>query len=490
MGVVLPPELAWVFDLIDFNWPNIDEDEFRDTAHELRELAKDLENDNGQAKSEIEQMLGANKAPFLENFNALWQKLADGHLQQLGEGLKLLGTGLDISAVVIEGMKVAAIVELGILAAKIIAAQAAAIGTFGASEALVAAQTAFTQQTLKRALKQAVQTVEQQLTQIVEGPAISGLERAAGELGGQLRGNALVAVTDPVGGTTRLGWTVSGQLAWLTRADGATEHWTYDGEDNEVEHVDLIGGVTRTEYGAFDLPVAQTDPTGARTTFTYDTEQRLTSVTNPAGLTWSYQHDAAGNVVAETDFNGRTTQHAYDAAGRLVARTNGVGQTVSLVRDALGRVVERRAEDGATAYVYDHADRLIRAANADTELVLTRDPVGRVLTESCGGRTLASTYDSLGRRVGRRTPSGVETRWDYDTAGRPTALHALGHTLAFGYDHAGREISRRLGGATLTQSWDANHRLHTQALAATGPGQGPRADTRLVQRRALHLSPR
>src|SRR5579871_2315713 len=126
MGVTLPSELVWVLNLIGVNWPNVDEDQLRDTANQLRQLAGELEGNTGDAKSEIEQLLGVNQAQSLDNFNALWQKVASGHLPQLGQGLSLLGTGLDIAAVVIEGMKAAAIVQLGILAAEIIADQAAA----------------------------------------------------------------------------------------------------------------------------------------------------------------------------------------------------------------------------------------------------------------------------------------------------------------------------------------------------------------------------
>jgi hypothetical protein len=191
MGVVLPSELTWVLNLIGVNWPNVDEDQLRDTANQLRSMASDLENNNGDAISEVEQMLGVNSAQSLTNFNALWQMVATGHLPQLGEGLGLFATGMDIAAVIIEGMKLAAIVQLGILAAEIIADQAAAVETFGASEALAAAQTEITEQIVKQALNQAVQAVEQQLTQVVEGPIFNALESAAQQLGGQLLGDAL-----------------------------------------------------------------------------------------------------------------------------------------------------------------------------------------------------------------------------------------------------------------------------------------------------------
>jgi uncharacterized protein YukE/DNA-binding protein YbaB len=169
----------------------VDPDSLRGAAGELRSLAGELDSNNGDAKAQIEQMLSVNKAQSLDTFNALWQKVANGHLQQLGDGLNMLGNGLDISATVIEGMKLAAIVQLGILAAEIIADQAAAVETLGASEALAAAQTAFTEQVVKRALQQAVQAVEQHLTQVVEGPLFAALEGAAGELAGQLLGDAL-----------------------------------------------------------------------------------------------------------------------------------------------------------------------------------------------------------------------------------------------------------------------------------------------------------
>jgi uncharacterized protein YukE len=191
MGVVLPSGLAWVLNLIGINWPNIDEDQLRDIANTLRGLASDVDSHGSQAESEIEQMLGVNSGQSLDNFNALWQKVAKGHLPQLSEGLKLLGTGLDTSAVVVEGMKVAAIVQLGILLAEIISDQAEAFFTFGASEALIPIQTEVTSQIVKAALKQAVQAVEQQLLQVVEGPIFAALDSAASNLAGQLLGDAL-----------------------------------------------------------------------------------------------------------------------------------------------------------------------------------------------------------------------------------------------------------------------------------------------------------
>ncbi|MGH3806756.1 MAG: DUF6531 domain-containing protein [Pseudonocardiaceae bacterium] len=303
----------------------------------------------------------------------------------------------------------------------------------------------------------------------------------------------VIAITDPVGGITRFGWTIEGKPAWRSLPDGATEHWSWDGEGNLVEHIDALGQATRTEIGHFDLPAAQIGPDGARLEFTYDTELRLTAVTNPQGLVWRYDYDPAGNLIQETDFNHRVLTYTHDAAGQLITRTNGAGQTTTFVRDLLGNTTEQHSGDPVTTFAYDPAGRLVHAINPDAELTFQRDPLGRILAETCNGRTLTSTYDPLGRRVSRRTPTGAESTWEYNPNHQPITLHTAGQTLRFSYDPASRETERYLGeNALLAQTWDTNHRLASQTLTsgASGGEQVTSArQTRLVQRRSYTYRP-
>lgn len=296
-------------------------------------------------------------------------------------------------------------------------------------------------------------------------------------------------VTDPAGGRLRMAWTVEGQLLSRTTPDGATERWRYDGEGNLLEHTDTLGQVTRTEYGHFDLPIAQTGPDGARLEFGYDPELRLVSVTNPQSLVWRYTYDAAGNLVSETDFNGRTLHYEHDEAGQLVARVNGAGERVTFTRDPLGNVIQKRCGEVVTTFQLDPAGRMLRATAPDADVVFQRDPLGRVLTETVNGRTLKSTFDALGRRVSRVTPSGAESTWTYDANDRPTSLTSGGQTLRFGYNAAGREINRQIGAGTLlTQSWDAGHRLTGQRLTASNPYTAGGRE-QLVQQRTYNYRP-
>ncbi|MET7679152.1 DUF6531 domain-containing protein [Streptomyces sp. NPDC005423] len=281
----------------------------------------------------------------------------------------------------------------------------------------------------------------------------------------------IVEVTDPLGHTTRMGWTTEGKQAWRQHPDGTRESWSWDAEGNLLSHTDAASNTTHHTPGPFDVPAARTDPDGARYEFAYDTELRLTGVTNPQGRSWSYTYDEAGRLTAETDFNGRVLTYVHDAAGQLASRTNGAGETLHFTRNAVGQVLEQRSGTGAvTTFVYGPDGGLAHAANTDTELVLERDCLGRVVSESVNGRTTTYAHDALGRRVRRVTPSGLASEWAYDPAGRPLTLRSSVGELDFAHNPAGRETERRLGGEVrLTQSWNQRSFLTGQSLTSGSP---------------------
>lgn len=177
--------------MVGVNWPNIDEDQLRSTADELRQLSQELTSNSADAKSQIEQMLQNNSSDSLQLFEALWNKLSGSHLPQMAQGMNVAADALDVGAVIVVGMKVAAIAQLAILAAEIISDQVEAAFTFGASEALIPVQTMATREIMKTIEDQIVQQLEQQLIGAVEGPVIDALTSAGEELATQLAGDAL-----------------------------------------------------------------------------------------------------------------------------------------------------------------------------------------------------------------------------------------------------------------------------------------------------------
>lgn len=186
MAMTLPPELVWVFNLVGVSWPEINEDDVHKAASELRTIAQKLDSDTGDAKKSSQKMLQNNSSESLKKFEKLSSKLSDEHLPKLQEGMGLLADGLDASAGLVVGLKVAAIAELVALAAEIIADQAAAPFTFGASEAAIPAEIAATRVIMKRVFKEAVDAVEGTIMDIVMGEVMGALGSAAADLAMEL----------------------------------------------------------------------------------------------------------------------------------------------------------------------------------------------------------------------------------------------------------------------------------------------------------------
>ncbi|WP_051818122.1 DUF6531 domain-containing protein [Streptomyces sp. NRRL S-1813] len=278
----------------------------------------------------------------------------------------------------------------------------------------------------------------------------------------------VTTVTDALGNTTHIEWTDDGKLKSRTTPDGTSEYWTWDDEGYLLTHVNAMGGVTQFESTHFGLTAARTGPDGVRYEFTYDTELRLIGVTTPHGGTWSYEYNPAGHLISETDFNRRTLRYMHDAAGQLVSRVNGVDQSVEYHRDSLGRVREQRLDSGMrTTFSYDAAGRLTHAENPDARISFERDALGRTLAGTSNGRTTTYTYNLLGHRVARRTPSGALSEWTYDARARPAKLTSAAGSISLAYDTAGREIKRSLGpGLDLTHDWNALGHLSAQVITA------------------------
>lgn len=279
----------------------------------------------------------------------------------------------------------------------------------------------------------------------------------------------LIAVADPVGDVTHFQWTVEGKLSHRTDRDGSTQSWTYDGEGNCLTHTDAQGGTSHFEYTHFDLMTARTGPDGARYEFDHNTNLQLTQVTNPLGLNWTYTYDPSGRLTTETDFNNRTLTYRCDASGQLTHRTNGLGQTIRYEHNEVGQLIRKEADGAVTAYEYDIFDQIARAIGPEVTLSRLRDRHGRLKSETVNGRTLTHGHDVLGRRTSRTTPSGAQTTWSYDAAGRPMTLTSSGRKLAFAHDALGREVSRVVGDTTeLTHEFDPVGRLTGQQVTAHG----------------------
>ncbi|WP_206502385.1 RHS repeat-associated core domain-containing protein [Streptomyces chrestomyceticus] len=192
MGVVLPGWADEILDIIGVSWPNVDEDDYREMATAMREFAGDINDGAGQAHEAIQALVSsAGGGQAAEALNAHWGKINGTHLTKLAHCGELAATALDGVAVLIEGAKLGAIVQLGILAAEVIAAQAAAPFTFGLSELGALAATQATRVIVKRLFKEVCQQVAEQVVSIALTPVEEALAAMVGDLVVQLGANAL-----------------------------------------------------------------------------------------------------------------------------------------------------------------------------------------------------------------------------------------------------------------------------------------------------------
>ncbi|WP_144381792.1 YwqJ-related putative deaminase [Streptomyces sp. SAJ15] len=190
MGVVLPDELAMVLDLIGVTWPNVDEDDYRETAKSLQSFAEAVDTGRGDTNTALNRLISTNKGEMATAINAHVNKLNGKHLHNLAEASRLLAGALEGAAYVVEGAKLAAIVQLGILAAEVTAAQIAAPFTLGLSELGALAGVAVTRTVVKRLLKEAGEVAAEQVLAVVTGPVFAALENMATDLVVQVAADA------------------------------------------------------------------------------------------------------------------------------------------------------------------------------------------------------------------------------------------------------------------------------------------------------------
>lgn len=238
------------------------------------------------------------------------------------------------------------------------------------------------------------------------------------------------------------------RLVQAAYADGATTTYTYDAGNRLRTAVDSVSGTITLNYDALDRLTSEVTPRGTvsytydnadrratmtvlgqpTVTYTYDDADRITQITQGT-LTATLTYDDADRRTSATLPNGVTVEYGYDAASRLSALTYRHGQTVlgtlTYAYDSAGR----RIEMGGTLARVDLPQPVTSAsyngANQLTQwngVTLTYDQNGNLLTEGTrtyswdarnrmsaigGGTPAAFSYDAVGRRTEKATPSGT-----------------------------------------------------------------------------------
>jgi uncharacterized protein YukE len=132
MALNIPSELAFVLNVLGFEWPQLDEDEIHRGAHIIRQFRDDIEGLMDQADSTVnERVSSAFTAQAANAHVAGWNDAREQNMGQLCEILDGAATGVDVFGHAVLALKLKVIAELVITAAQLAAAAAAAAATLG-----------------------------------------------------------------------------------------------------------------------------------------------------------------------------------------------------------------------------------------------------------------------------------------------------------------------------------------------------------------------
>ncbi|MER6523121.1 DUF6531 domain-containing protein [Streptomyces sp. NPDC001553] len=191
MAVTVPDWADTLLDLIGVAWPNVDEDAYRAMADSLREFAEDLLDDGQLANNHVERLLSASKGESIEALNKHWNTVKTKHFKDIAEAARTIAGAMDMAAGAVEGMKYAALVQLGYLAAEAGIALSLIPVTAGLSALFGAAAMRLTQEVVKRLIKECVEEAVGYIVSAMTEPAVAALEGMAADLVVQLGSMAL-----------------------------------------------------------------------------------------------------------------------------------------------------------------------------------------------------------------------------------------------------------------------------------------------------------
>ncbi|MFC7280195.1 FG-GAP-like repeat-containing protein [Paractinoplanes rhizophilus] len=235
---------------------------------------------------------------------------------------------------------------------------------------------------------------------------------------------------------------------------------------SEWEQATAQHAVASYTYDAADNLLNTTDPNGNVSTYGWDPLSRLRTVDDPDLGKRSYMYDLNGNLRSRTDARNRTVTFAYDELDRPLTKTFPPGRPgVTWHYDEPGH----GAGKGRLTSVTDASGTgCPDGRSSRTDYAPDGQPSAHWTCINARGYAMVFDYDSLGRTESVTYPGGEQVGYDYDAAGRLSAMP--GFVDEFRYDAAGRLTEQRnANGTTATYGYEADRgRLETAKLLRNG----------------------
>ncbi|MDQ5986427.1 MAG: hypothetical protein CSYNP_02151 [Syntrophus sp. SKADARSKE-3] len=271
------------------------------------------------------------------------------------------------------------------------------------------------------------------------------------------RRNNVSTMTTADGKTIRYSYDLANRLTQKTFSDGTSAVFQYDGAGNMTYAGNQNIAYTFV-YDANSRITGVTDSNGVTITYQYDAAGNRTTMTTPGNKTTTYTYDQ-NNFPIQVAMDQGQYGFTYDSASRRSTRTmpNGITTSYSYNQNSniTGITTQKSGTtlDGVT-YTLDNVGNRITKSLGNTTWTYGYDATYRVrqATPTCGsGKAESYTYDAVGNRLsaGGLPPNNeVTTNYTYDDEnGLTQVVMARGDktkTLAFTYDPLGRRISKTI----------------------------------------------
>ncbi len=237
-------------------------------------------------------------------------------------------------------------------------------------------------------------------------------------------GNELVSQTHTNGLTLTYGYDVDSNITSVTDSQGATEGWTYDGDEVSTQTY---------QDGTYQLSIR----------FSYDENGNLTSEKRYSDL-------AGTQLVGTTTFSD-----PGDEQGTIV-QTDGTGNTLASYSygwDLAGQLTSKTENGTLTSYSYDTLGQLTQAGSHNYGYDANGNPNGNGFTDGSDNEVSSdgtwNYYYSAAGDVTSQTDASAGLTWTYtyDDANQLTSAtekNSMGLTIAsasYAYDAFGNRIS-------------------------------------------------
>ncbi|WP_030802620.1 hypothetical protein [Streptomyces sp. NRRL S-337] len=185
MSLTLPGEVTWVLDLLGYSWPDADEDKLHECAQVWRNFAESVNQAASSGTSAANEVVSANSGEAVEGFTNEWGSFSgggnsgDNYLRDAAAAAEVIAVAFDAAAIAVLAGKVAVIVQLVMLAAELIAAQAAAPFTLGLSELGAAGATQATRLIVRQILDKIKREVMEAATKAMEHATMDAIKKMA-----------------------------------------------------------------------------------------------------------------------------------------------------------------------------------------------------------------------------------------------------------------------------------------------------------------------